>query len=137
MGRIFCEYGKNNFWLAGQLVVSQGGLYYTGFIQQQYTVQFEDLTVVVMKNSVFWDVTPCSLLKDNQHFGGTCHLHLHGRMISLARNQHEAGSTQSTCYWLHAGFLLGFSFDPEDGDDMFLQNIIHFQCTTTSYVPED
>jgi hypothetical protein len=29
----------------------------------------------------------------------------------------------SACYLLHAGFLLGFFFDPEDGDDMFLRNI--------------
>jgi hypothetical protein len=28
----------------------------------------------------------------------------------------------SACYLLHAGFLLGLFFDPEDGNDMFLQN---------------
>jgi hypothetical protein len=33
---------------------------------------FEVLTAVVMKSSVFWDIMPCSLLKVNQHFGGTC-----------------------------------------------------------------
>jgi hypothetical protein len=27
------------------------------------------------------------------------------------------------CYLLHAGFLLGLFFDPEDGGDMFLQNV--------------
>jgi hypothetical protein len=37
----------------------------------------------------------------------------------LPGNQHEAGSN---CL-LHAGFLLCLFFDPEDGDDMFLQNI--------------
>jgi hypothetical protein len=26
-----------------------------------------------------------------------------------------------TCF--HAGFLLGLSFDPEDGDDIFLRNV--------------
>jgi hypothetical protein len=31
---------------------------------------------------------------------------------------------QSTaCHLLHAGFLLALFFDPEDGGDMFLQNI--------------
>jgi hypothetical protein len=27
------------------------------------------------------------------------------------------------CYLLHAGFLLGLFFDPEDGGDMFLRNV--------------
>jgi hypothetical protein len=25
---------------------------------------------VVMKTSIFWDITPCSVLKDNRCFGG-------------------------------------------------------------------
>jgi hypothetical protein len=30
-----------------------------------------------MKNTtVFWDVTPCSLVEVYQRFGGTCYLHL-------------------------------------------------------------
>jgi hypothetical protein len=29
----------------------------------------------------------------------------------------------SACYLLHAGFLLGFFFDPEEGGDMFLRNV--------------
>jgi hypothetical protein len=36
---------------------------------------------------VFWDITPCSLLKVNQRFRGTCCLHLQGQRISQARNQ--------------------------------------------------
>jgi hypothetical protein len=31
---------------------------------------------IVMRNSIFWDIMPCSPLKVNQHFGGTCCLHL-------------------------------------------------------------
>jgi hypothetical protein len=34
-------------------------------------VRFEVLTVAVMKNIVFWDITPCSSLKVNWRFGGT------------------------------------------------------------------
>jgi hypothetical protein len=64
---------------------------------------FEVLIVVVMKSSTFWDITPCNPLKVNRRFGGTCRL-LPG----------------SACYLLHAGFLLGLFFDPEDGGDMFL-----------------
>jgi hypothetical protein len=29
------------------------------------------LTAVVMKISIFWDITPCSPLKVNRRFGGT------------------------------------------------------------------
>jgi hypothetical protein len=32
------------------------------------------LAEVAMKSSVFWDITPYSLLKINWQFGGTCHL---------------------------------------------------------------
>jgi hypothetical protein len=37
---------------------------------------FEVLTPLVMKSTVFWDITPCCPLKVNQHFGGKYHLHL-------------------------------------------------------------
>jgi hypothetical protein len=43
-------------------------------------VAFEVLTAVVMKSSIFWDITPCSPLKVNRSFGETsnsspaCHL---------------------------------------------------------------
>jgi hypothetical protein len=52
------------------------------------TVGSEVLTAVVMKTSVFWDITPCSPLKVNGRFGGTYRLHLQGR-ISRARYQRE------------------------------------------------
>jgi hypothetical protein len=36
-------------------------------------------------------LTPCSLLKVSEHFGGICHLHLQGRRISRTRNWCETG----------------------------------------------
>jgi hypothetical protein len=33
----------------------------------------------VLKSIIFWDVTPCSLLRCNRRFGGTYRLHLWGR----------------------------------------------------------
>jgi hypothetical protein len=39
---------------------------------------FEVFTAVVMKSIIFWDVTPCSLLRYNRRFGGTYRLHLQG-----------------------------------------------------------
>jgi hypothetical protein len=64
---------------------------------------FEVLTVVVMKITVFWDITPCSPLKFNRRFGRTYHLHLQGRKISQQETSVKAGD---------------LFFDPEDGGDV-------------------
>jgi hypothetical protein len=53
---------------------------------------FEVLIAVVMESSVFWDITPCSLLKVNWCFWGTYRLHLQGQSISQARNQNQGAS---------------------------------------------
>jgi hypothetical protein len=45
---------------------------------------------VDVKSIIFWDMTQCSPLSVNQHFGGTYRLHLQGRKISQARNQRES-----------------------------------------------
>jgi hypothetical protein len=55
-------------------------------------IGFEVLTAVVMKSTIFWDITPCSSLSVNRCFGGTYRLHLQGRRISRARNQRESRS---------------------------------------------
>jgi hypothetical protein len=68
-----------------------------------------------------WDITLCSPWKISRHFWGTAHLHVQGQRISKARNQHESRSQAGLCF--HAGFLFGLFFDPEDGGDMFLQNV--------------
>jgi hypothetical protein len=65
-------------------------------------VGFEVLTAVAMKSSIFWDITPYGPLKVYRRCG-------------------EAKS--SACYPLHARFLLGSFFDPEDGGEMFLRNV--------------
>jgi hypothetical protein len=78
-------------------------------------------TTLTMKNSVFWDITPCSLVKVNSHFLEVYHLHLQVRRKSHARSRHEADSKQS--YLLHVGFFLGLLFSPEDGGDIFFQKI--------------
>jgi hypothetical protein len=70
-------------------------------------IGFEVLAAVVMKNSIFWDVTPCSPLKVSRRFGGTYHLHLQGQL--------------AICF--HAGFFVGLFFGPEDGGNMFLLNV--------------
>jgi hypothetical protein len=76
-------------------------------------VVFEVLTSVVMKSFIFWDITPCSLLKVNRRFGGTCHLHLQGLRVSRMKQAARKA----------ARFLVRLPFNPEDGGDMFLRNV--------------
>jgi hypothetical protein len=42
---------------------------------------FKVLAAVIMKNYVFWNITRCSLLKVNRHFGVIYFLHRHGLII--------------------------------------------------------
>jgi hypothetical protein len=51
-------------------------------------VGFEVFREVVTKRSVYWDITRCSLSKDNRNFRGICGL----RGYSQEVNQHEAGN---------------------------------------------
>jgi hypothetical protein len=68
------------------------------FFTNHPIIEFEVLTAVVMKNSIFWDTTPCSPLKVNRHFGGTCGLHVLGRRINHARKMNKAGSKQKLIF---------------------------------------
>jgi hypothetical protein len=40
-------------------------------ITKRYYLEFEIPTAVIMKSSIFWDITPYSKLKVNRRFGGT------------------------------------------------------------------
>jgi hypothetical protein len=80
-------------------------------------IGFEVLTEVVMKSTIFWDITPCSPLSVNRRFGETYRLHLQGRKNKLSK---KSAWKLATCF--HAGFLLSLFFDPEDGGHMFLRN---------------
>jgi hypothetical protein len=55
---------------------------------------------------------PCSPVKINRSFGGDI------ASIFTAEDSQSFG-----CYMLHAGFLLGLLFDPEDGGDMIFRNV--------------
>jgi hypothetical protein len=62
------------------------------------TVGFKVLPAVLMKSTIFWDMTPCSPLKVNRRF------------YTLLGTS------------FHAGILLDL-FDLEKGGDIFLQNV--------------
>jgi hypothetical protein len=64
------------------------------------------------------------------HFGGTCRLHLHGR-INRAKYQLESARI-ATCF--DAGFFLGL-FDPENGGDMYLRNVGWLSTDYTTLYP--
>jgi hypothetical protein len=74
-------------------------------------VGFEVLTPVVMKSSVFWDITPCSPLKVNRREEYVSSVF---RAEELRETRNQRGKQS---------FLLGFYFDPENGDDMILRNV--------------
>jgi hypothetical protein len=69
---------------------------------------------VILKSTVFWDITSCGPLKVNQHCG------IKSPPSSGSKNK-PGRVLLSTCF--HPGFLLGLFFDPEDGGDMFLPNV--------------
>jgi hypothetical protein len=47
-------------------------------------VRFEVIIAMIMKSTVLWDVTPCSLVNVKWHFAGSWHLHLHSIKWGLA-----------------------------------------------------
>jgi hypothetical protein len=55
------------------------------YINNKWNLEFEVLTAIVMKSSLFWDIMPCYPLKFNRRFGRTCRHHLRGRRINQSR----------------------------------------------------
>jgi hypothetical protein len=57
--------------------------------------RFEVLVAVTMNRTLFWNVTPCNLVKIYRHFGGMQRFFLQGRRVtSLQRvfNEHRSGT---------------------------------------------
>jgi hypothetical protein len=72
------------------------------------TFGIDVLTAVPVNKYILWNKTPCNRMKVNRRFGGTYRLHI----------QHR-----SVCCQLHANFLPGLLFDPEDGGDKLFRNV--------------
>jgi hypothetical protein len=67
---------------------------------------FEVPTELVMKNTIFWDMTSCNPLKANRRFGGTYRLHFDFEKVSREIYQDES-NLLAICF--HAGVLLDLS----------------------------
>jgi hypothetical protein len=78
-------------------------------------------TEMVMKSSVSCDIMPCSQMKVNRRFGGTCRLHLQARRISHLLSR-----------W-HLARLIRPSREPTYSSE----TSVDFQRTTRHYIPED
>jgi hypothetical protein len=52
-----------------------------------------------MNNFIFWDITPCSPLKVNRHFGGICHLNLQSRRWAKQETIVKAGENLPPWRW--------------------------------------
>jgi hypothetical protein len=81
-----------------------------------------------MKSFIFWDTTPCSMLKVNRRFRGTSRLHFQGRRISQVRSQSQAASKQS--------FYSAYSWTLKMVATCSSETSVDFQRTTRRYIPE-
>jgi hypothetical protein len=61
---------------------------------------------ILMKRAVIWDITQCSPVKVNERLGDTYLLHLQGRKVSQASNQHEIGYAGRNQYRFIVWFTL-------------------------------
>jgi hypothetical protein len=90
-------------------------------------------TVNTLKNSVFWDITPCSPSKINWRFGEICRLHRQSRRISQAIKQRE--SLFATCFTLVS--CLSYSSTLKMEVTCSSETSVDFRRTTRRYIPED
>jgi hypothetical protein len=85
---------------------------------------FEVFTEVVIKSTVFWNITLCSPLNVNRRFGGKYRLHIQGRRISRARNQRESRWQAYSCTLKMEAICSS-------------ETLVDIQRTTRRYISED
>jgi hypothetical protein len=96
------------------LMLSQWNVYTERDKRYQHLNTERTKNTHTQKGSIFWDITPFSLLKVNRRFGATCRLLL-----------------PASCR-----FLLGSYFNPEDGGDMFLRKVGSHSSELTALYPK-
>jgi hypothetical protein len=77
-------------------------------IESKSAAGFEVLMAVLVKGTIFWDITSCSPLKVNRLLGGTY---------------------RSACYQLHAGFMLGLLLALNMKATCSSETLVNFQRT--------
>jgi hypothetical protein len=83
------------------------------------------------KNSIFWDITPCSLLKVNRCFGGTFRPHHQVRNINQTRTQRESRwQAELVSYLAYSSILKMEAICTSEMP-------VDFQHTTRRYIPEN
>jgi hypothetical protein len=86
-------------------------------------VESEVLKAVIMKGSVFWDITPCRGLNVSRLFGGTCRHYLHaGSADMFLRNV--------GWHSMHHTALYPRRYNPSRWP-LFLSVLLYMQCDST------
>jgi hypothetical protein len=83
-------------------------------LYHSYSQTYNKFEKELMKISVFWDVTPCSLVEVHQRFGVTDRFHFQSQRMNLASNQ--------LCFLPTSFYSLGLLLDTENGSSMFVRN---------------
>jgi hypothetical protein len=92
--------------------------------------------MVVLKSSIFWDITPRNPLKVNRRFGGICGLYL--TVQERAKQEASFKQVASTVNATH--ILLGYCLAYSSVLKMVTvssETTVHFQRTKRRYIPED
>jgi hypothetical protein len=117
-----------------------GGHHYLLFMHKCTVCRIEVLTPVVMKSTIFWDITSCSPLSVKRCFGRSYRLHLQGRKNTRARNQHEsrwkgAASTLVSCSLIFSTLKMERNVPPKRRltlnrlHGVISQKMVLFKCT--------
>jgi hypothetical protein len=116
-GQCVCIMGKPSvMFLKYSLSIHDDGIHINVVTIRTLYVGFEVLTAVVMKSTIFWDITPCCPLKVNRRFGGTYRLF-------------------SACF--HAGSCSAYSSTLKMEAICSSETSVEFQPTTWRYIPEE
>lgn len=77
---------------------------------------------------IFWHIRPCIPLKLNRHFGGIFPFLLQDQRVRTPTSNLRL--IPAPCWFLHVLF-----FDHEDGDDIFIRNIVQIVTNYTALYP--
>jgi hypothetical protein len=106
------------------------------YIPEDSTLQLkvQVLTAVVMKSTIFWDITPSSPLKVNR-FGRTYCLHLQGWRNNFSKNQQVSRWQAESAYLLVLAEII--SSTPKMEAICSSESSVATQQTTRRHIPED